>query len=323
MALKREIAFPKKQRGHLVIDPYRFAVAASFDFGLAAGGYNSGGSLIFSAEQYTYSSDTSADSGSTMQHQGVRCGSTSSGTKGYVAGTNAGASVDVVAYGTLTWVTGTALARATAAETFGVGESTRGIFAGGSPNTGIPVTTTDKYTYSGDTTAAGTALNVARNNGGGAANATVGICGGGYNTTPAVIATTSKYTFSGDTTAAGTAFATARSGVTGTGNTTTGIFGGGVDTAGTLVGTSTEKYTYSGDTRVAGTALGTAKYFGGSSALGNTTKGIFAGGDDNNLPTNYSTSDKYTYSGDTRAAGGTLSAAISKTAGVSGTPGGF
>ena len=81
-----------------------------------------------------------------------------------------------------------------------------GLFGGGF--TSADSAYTDKYTYSGDTVAAGTVLGLARYGLAATGNATVGIFGGGY--TDAYSAYTDKYTYSGDTVAAGTVLGLAR-----------------------------------------------------------------------------------------------------------------
>jgi hypothetical protein len=87
-----------------------------------------------------------------------------------------------------------------------------GIFAGG--YTTAITAVTDKYTYSGDTRVAGTALGAARYVLAAAGNSTQGIFGGG--TAAAITAVTDKYTYSGDTRVAGTALGTARYGLAAT-----------------------------------------------------------------------------------------------------------
>jgi hypothetical protein len=62
---------------------------------------------------------------------------------------------------------------------------------------------TDKYTYSGDTVAAGTVLGVGRRYLAATGDSTVGIFGGGSNG-GSYTTYTDKYTYSGDTRAAGT-----------------------------------------------------------------------------------------------------------------------
>jgi hypothetical protein len=86
------------------------------------------------------------------------------------------------------------------------GNSTVGIFGGGYPYTAY----TDKYTYSGDTVAAGTVLGQARYGLAATGNATVGIFGGGGNNSSGYSAYTDKYTYSGDAVAAGTVLGQAR-----------------------------------------------------------------------------------------------------------------
>jgi alpha-tubulin suppressor-like RCC1 family protein len=169
------------------------------------------------------------------------------------------------------------------------------LFGGGF--TSAVTAVTDKYTYSGDIVAAGTALGTARYYLAAAGNSTRGIFGGGYIGT-AIVAVTDKYTYSGDTCVAGTSLGIGRSALAAAGNSTQGIFGGGF-TGGTLTA-MTDKYTYSSDTRVAGTALGTAR--DSLAAAGNSTQGIFGGG---YISTVTAVTDKYTYSTDA-VAGGTV-----------------
>lgn len=79
----------------------------------------------------------------------------------------------------------------------GVGTTTFGIFAGGESG-GVVLTQTDKYTYSGDTTAASTALSAAKSRGGAAVGNAIGaVFSGGLNVSSAQVATSSKMTYSG------------------------------------------------------------------------------------------------------------------------------
>ena len=125
--------------------------------------------------------------------------------------------------------------------------------------TTVPVAVTDKYTYSGDTVAAGTSLGTARTWPGATGNSTVGIfSAGATEITLTPTAVTDKYTYSGDVRTAGTSLGTARERHGAAGNSTVGIFGAGRNAANANIAT-TEKYTYSGDTVAAGTSLGTAR----------------------------------------------------------------
>jgi hypothetical protein len=80
------------------------------------------------------------------------------------------------------------------------------LFGGGftSANTAV----TDKYTYSNDAVAGGTALGTARQSPAATGNSTRGIFGGGYTTSATAV--TDKYTYSGDAVAAGTNLVPAR-----------------------------------------------------------------------------------------------------------------
>ena len=94
-----------------------------------------------------------------------------------------------------------------------------GLFGGGS--TGSNSAYTDKYTYSGDTRAAGTVLGTARQLLAATGNSTVGIFGGGY--TGSYSDYTDKYTYSGDTVAAGTVLGLAILGLAACSSTANGL----------------------------------------------------------------------------------------------------
>ena len=94
-----------------------------------------------------------------------------------------------------------------------------GLFGGGYTDTYSAYT--DKYTYSGDTVVAGTALGLARQGLAATGNSTVGIFGGGYADANSTY--TDKYTYSGDTVAAGTVLGSARYGLAACSSTANGL----------------------------------------------------------------------------------------------------
>lgn len=170
------------------------------------------------------------------------------------------------------------------------GNSTRGIFALGSKNTG-PTVDRDKYTYVGDVVSAATAATAtACQPTAATGNSTVGIF--------AVNQARNKYTYSNDAVTAGGAATSFSSWGTATGNSTVGIFALGFSSC--ALSSLRNKYTYSGDT-VASATSATAASAAGFSA-GNSTVGIFSLGL-TSLYVGSSTRNKYTYSGDVNAAG--------------------
>ena len=86
------------------------------------------------------------------------------------------------------------------------------LFGGGFSTANTAVT--DKYTYSGDTRVAGTALGTARLVLAAAGNSTVGIFGGGSGSVISDV--TDKYTYSNDAVVGGTVLGTARYGLAAT-----------------------------------------------------------------------------------------------------------
>lgn len=182
------------------------------------------------------------------------------------------------------------------------GNSTVGIFALGTrcvACTLTPLTTRNKYTYSGDVVATGGVATAASYAGSAVGNSTTGIFALG-NVSFAGSTTRNKYTYSGDTISAGGAATSASRLGSAVGNSTFGVFALGCTT--TPV-TTRDKYTYSGCVVASATAASVASRAG--SAAGNSVVGIFALG---LRPTISTTRDKYTYSGCVVAAGGAATA---------------
>jgi len=162
--------------------------------------------------------------------------------------------VDVYTFATNTVVAGTAI---TTAEyrLRATGNATVAIM------TSYTSASTSKYTYSGNTSAAGTSLPAARAVSGGLSTPTYGLfCGG--SVASASSTTVDKYTFSGDTLSTGTnltSSTTANTGLTGAGNTVLGL----------IFGTSTavQRYNYAAST-VISMSSGPASVSGVSSTPG-------------------------------------------------------
>jgi hypothetical protein len=310
----------RAQRGFL-LNPYRFGGAAARavnGFGFFAGGENGAGTVFLSStDKYTFSADTSAASTALSATRGTdRAVSTgAAGGSGYIGGGDNGTvnltTVDKFAWATMTRSAGTALNIARS-EGGAAGNSSRGIFAGDAWNGQNPITTS-KYTYSGDTVAAGGSFTSGAVLG---TAATGDATAGYYDGADGTGSKTAKYTYSGDTFAA-TTTATSPSPRAGfTSGPTIGYYCSTTDT----VQTNTTKLTYSSVTYAAGTALTVARQR--AAGMGNDTRAIFGGGlDGTGAP--ISSTQKYTFSGDTTAAGGALSVARGWEAGCSADPGGF
>jgi hypothetical protein len=151
----------------------------------------------------------------------------------------------------------------------------------------------NRYTYTGNTVATGTALTIIMGTGSGAGNSIFGIFAQGN-----VTSATRKYTYSSNTTATGASMPGTGNGLAGSGsasNSTTGIW-----TIGSVSGPGggTQIYTYSSDTVASGPstqATGIVGYGFYGYAAGNSSNAIFANGAG---PTN-DVRWKYNYSGNT------------------------
>lgn len=190
--------------------------------------------------------------------------------------------------------------------TGGLASTKFGVIAGGFTTTSTVFTS--KYYYATDATTTGTDLPTVRHamHTGGAGNDTRAIFFCGSNNTVSPIATTAKYTYSGDVTAAATTITTAANYGSATGTTTDGYAAGGATnlaSPGTFT-TRQQKYTYATDTQVASAALGTARWIH-ASITDKSTVAIHAGGC-SNLTFYIATTEKYTYSSNTMAAGTSL-----------------
>jgi len=163
-----------------------------------------------------------------------------------------------------------------------INDGTEGIFA-----LGNGTTTTNKYTFSSDAVASGTALLAALTYGQATGNSISGIFGIGNSTV-----TTNKYTYSGDTVISATSLSNISLDSAATGNATVGIFPFGISELGT------NKYTYSGDLVTTGHTLSSFMNFG--AATGNSAIGVFALGNSSTV------TSIYTYSSDTSRSGTVL-----------------
>ena len=195
-------------------------------------------------------------------------------------------------------VPGAALSSARTSLSATDGNAIAGYFGGGIITGPAIVSTTDKLTYSTETTAAvaPAALSSTRSNLAAAGNSTAGYFAGGSS--PAIVSTTDKLTYATDTrtTVPGAFLISPRSNLAATGSSTLGYFGGGVIAGPALVST-VDKLAYSNDTisTVPGAALSSAR--SNLSATGNSTSGYFGGGI---VPAIVSTMDKITFATDTR-----------------------
>ena len=171
------------------------------------------------------------------------------------------------------------------------GKVSVGYLAGGRTPAAVVTDTTEKISYSTDTTVAvpGAALSAARRELAGTGNQVFGYFGGGYdNTNP--LSSVDKLTYSTDTTAEvpGLPFSP-RNYLAATGNSTDGYFGGGFDGTNTLSSMNNLSYATDNMSLTPTAALSVAS--NRLAATGNSTDGYFGGG----VPLQ-STMNKLTYS---------------------------
>jgi len=180
--------------------------------GYFAGGYSS--SYATTADKITYSNDTTSaqTTANLSQARLGLAGCSGEGTKGYFAGGMTGlANVTVTTADKITYSNDTTTAQTTGNLsqaryylTGCSGENTKGYFAGGiSSNLGLGVVTSDKITYTSDTTAAQTSANLSQARGylaGVTEGSQKGYFAGGNSSGNQV--TAEKLTYSNDTTSA-------------------------------------------------------------------------------------------------------------------------
>jgi hypothetical protein len=161
---------------------------------------------------------------------------------------------------------------ATAASSFGsaTGNSTVGIFALGfggycSCCTPIYYSARNKYTYSGDTVAAGGSATAPSYGGSAAGNSTTGVFALGV-TCSGYVTTRNKYTYSGCVVGAGGAATVASVYSSAAGNSTVGIFALGNNGSADIA--TRNKYTYSGCVVSAGGAATAASQAGSAASNG-------------------------------------------------------
>jgi hypothetical protein len=279
--------------------------------GYFAGGLT--GTVVSTADKLIYSTDTTAaqTTANLSQERYGLAGCSGDSTKGYFAGGQTSTIVGTA--DKLTYSTAATAAQASAnltqarGDLAGISErSTKGYFAGGNSAGSAEVTTADKITYAGNTTAAQTTANLSQARfylAGVSGDSTKGYFAGGLTGANSTYQSTAdKLTYANDITTAQTTanLSQAKGYLAGcSGDSTKGYFAGGFTGAVALA--TADKLTYSTDTTSAQTTanLSQARYgLAGISEL--STKGYFAGGNDLN---NYvSTADKLTYSTDTTAA---------------------
>lgn len=181
---------------------------------------------------------------------------------------------------------------------------TKGFFSGGyapgSPTTGT--TTSDKITYSSDTTALapGTNLSQARNGTGSVGTTDKGFISGGTISGTSV-STGDKITYSSETIAVspGSGLTVQKAQTSAIGNKDKGYFCGGVQ--GLSPQASVDKITFSTETTASNpSSLSAARYASG--AAGNSDKGYVGGGAVVSAPTQATRTDLVTYSSDTVSA---------------------
>jgi hypothetical protein len=244
---------------------YILGAAGNADKGFFSGGYTS--VAVATADRTTYSSETTAAvAGANLSQARYSPGGAGNADKGFFSGgfgPTVVATADRTTYSSETTaaVAGANLSQARYALA-AAGNADKGFFSGGGIDIfSTPATTTDRTTYSTETTAAvaGANLSQARYTLGAAGNADKGFFSGGG--TPSVLATTTdRTTYSSETTAAvaGANLSQARNALAAAGNVDKGFFSGGSNP--TIVATA-DRTTYSTETTaaVAGANLSQAR----------------------------------------------------------------
>jgi hypothetical protein len=176
--------------------------------GFFVGGNTTQGSPSTNNYVYTYASDTVATGTALVASRNIGAGA-SNATIGLIAGgyngsyTNTTMKFDLTAQ---TSVVGTALVGTGRGGMAGNGNGSVGVFSGGAGASSSYFSITDVYTYSGDTTAAGTNLGTIRNGGAAGGSPTLNILGGGMNGTNSV-STTQIYNYGSGAVSNGVALA--------------------------------------------------------------------------------------------------------------------
>jgi hypothetical protein len=304
--------------------------------GYFAGGQTTATTSLATTDKLTYSNDTTvAQTTANLSQARKYLAGVSGIQKGYFAGGGTGNGVAVATADSLTYATDTTAAQFSVDLSqarywlAGVSEgSTKGYFAGGTiaTNGTSNLATTDKLTYSNDTTVAQTTANLSQARyflAGVDGTSTKGYFAGGTTDGVSLLTTADKLTYSNDTTAAQTSanLSQARYGLAGcSGDSTKGYFAGGYSGSVSLL-TTADKLTYSNDTTAAQTTanLSTTRWSLAGISQG-STKGYFAGGATALAVTSRTNlTDKITYATDTTAAqtSANLSAVKYNLAGIS------
>ena len=293
------------------------AGAPSFNFAFFAGGTTGSGDAGVTANTRTYGLGDAAwaseDALSTAVFNAAGFGDKVSGwiVGGYTGATNATQNREY------TNADGSSMT-STAASTTSV-TMQNGWRGGATTSTGYVfggtfVSTVRKYSISGDSWSAGTALGsengwMAEHN-----NATYALISGGYDNSPAAnLDRNDRYTFSDDTRAAQTALGTARRELTATGDQSFSYLYGGTTAA---VVNTIEKISLTDGTQSSTFTNSVANRF--AEAAGSDTKGVFAGGQDG-LPGNtITTTREVVYADGDDTAGTALPTATAQMAAFSG-----
>jgi hypothetical protein len=236
--------------------------------------YINGGSLtggnfqnpIASTEKYVFSSDAVTNfATATPSSRGLGHGMTNISTVGIFTGGTGGATYNSTSskltYSNDTYVAGGTLAYIIYTSSCGTGFGTTliGYRASGIIQAGTAIMPVDKYTFSADTSAAGTSLTASvRGASINSGTPLVGVTLGGFNESTVHYNSVFKYTFSNDTVASGTNLGTTRSSGAALCSKTTGYGAGGY--AASVLTAVTSSYVFSSDVTATVTALPTTRY---------------------------------------------------------------
>ena len=239
----------------LAQDLYSSGAAGNTTYGIVGGTQVAGYNTVF---KYTYATYVVSAGGNFTTSQVGYVSAAGNSTRGiwssyYNSSTSTStATTQKYLYANSTFATGGSFS-VIQLRTGAISNATYGAYLGGMSSGFVYIKTSQRYTFSSDTSAASALLSVATSEDtGGGGNTTFGIVGGGRNSTVGDTAVTNKYSWSAFTISGGTALSGGGPGAAGAGDSTKCYWFGGYGGVST---TRCDRYTFSGDVRSSGTAL--------------------------------------------------------------------
>lgn len=251
-----------------------------------------GGGGVSNTSVYTYSSNSSVAGGNLTALNNSNPAGTSTASTGVIGG----GTTSIYTYSSNSAVAGATLVYFSA-NLAASGNSTIGVFGSGdgnSTNSTSTFSSTSLYTYSSNTSIAGTNLTYSGNVLSAVGNSAIAVFGGGY-----ILSTTSIYTYSSNVAVAGSNLTYSAYGMGGASTSSLGVFGAGNNGSSLSV---TSVYIYSSNAVIAGGNLTFSNYYIRAISSGNV--GVYCGG-----PSASSVTSIYTFSNNTAMVGANLDTA--------------